>query len=303
MCCKLKAVHLFILFILSCCLVSSTSVSADSLEIVILKNTDELQITNSDTLCRDEFQSFKTASHTSRLKPKMKKKNEEIVLIKRPIPEKPIWFFLLFLFQFLLLAYFKTFGFRNLKNSWKAFLNLNLSQQLYREQESNPSFLSYVQSFNFILSIALFLYLFVGFFLNHGLLYLSFYLLAYWFIIVLGFFFFKFMSYWLLGFIFPLKELSSYFSFNFFLNFKILGVLLIPFIYASYYAVSPYSSYVMYGAIFLCALFVLLIYLKGIYIGFRLLKKYTIHFFLYICTFEILPVIILIKWLSVFEIQ
>jgi hypothetical protein len=218
-------------------------------------------------------------------------------IIANPARKNPQWLFIIFVLQLLVLIYVKATGFKNLEDSLKAYFNTNLSQQLFREQESAISFSVLLQMMNFIISCSVLLYLFVDYFfqpnpadsIKIGVIIFVFTAVIY---------LLKYAGYKAISYVFPFSEHIDLFRFNYFLNQKLLGMLLIPFIYAAAYSPVPYNYYFLYLSAIIFFSTILVRSTKGLVIGSAYLRKHTFHFLLYICTFEIAPVLILVKWLQ-----
>lgn len=218
-------------------------------------------------------------------------------IITNPARKHPQWLFIIFVLQLLVLIYVKATGLKNLEDSFKAYFNTNLSQQLFREQESAISFSALLQMMNFIISSTVLLYLFVDYFFQPNLAD-SIKIGTIIFLFTATIYFMKYAGYKVISYIFPFSEDIDLFRFNFFLNQKLLGMLLIPFIYVAAYSPDPYNNYFLLVSVIIFASTILVRSVKGLVIGSAYLSKHAFHFLLYICTFEIAPVLILVKWLQ-----
>ncbi len=218
-------------------------------------------------------------------------------IIANPARKHPQWLFIIFVLQLLVLIYVKATGLKNLEDSLKAYFNTNLSQQLFREQESAISFSVLLQMMNFIISCSVLLYLFIDYFFQPNVAD-SLKIGSAIFLFTAVVYFLKYIAYKALSYVFPFSEDLDLFRFNYFLNQKLLGMLLIPFIYAAAYSPNPYSAYFLLASAIIFVSTILIRSFKGLIIGSAYLRKHTFHFLLYICTFEIAPVLILVKWLQ-----
>jgi len=210
---------------------------------------------------------------------------------------KPQWIFVWFILQLLILIYLKTSYLKRMEEYFKAYFNINLSQQLFRDQESVLSFQVIVVMLNFLLSCSLLIYLLADYFFNPAFSNPSSVILQI-FLAVTIIYSAKYAGYLFLENVFPFQDEISLFSFNYFMNQKLLGVLLIPFIYAAAYSELSISKYFLFISAALFLLSLVIRAAKGILIGAKYLRKTAFHFLIYICTFEIAPLLILIKWLQ-----
>ena len=218
-------------------------------------------------------------------------------IITNPTRKHPVWLFVIFILQLFILVYIKITSIKKVEESVKAYFNINLSQQLFREQESAVSFSVLLQMINFIISCTVMLYLLVDYFFQPPLGD-SLKIAAAIFMGTTAIYFFKYIGYRILSVIFPFSEEIDLFRFNYFLNQKLLGILLVPLVYSAAYSPAPYSYYVLSASIALFILCMGIRSVKGLVIGSRYLQRNTFHFLLYICTFEIAPVLVLVKWLQ-----
>jgi len=97
------------------------------------------------------------------------------------------------------------------------------------------------------------------------------------------------------GLIFNARELVKSYIFVVFMVNKVLGFLLVPFILILAFAKPIYYEFSIYGAAVACFLLILYRYLFSITSVRNKLQLSSFHFFLYLCAFEILPLLILYK--------
>jgi len=287
----------------------------DSIDNTIFDTTERMNTFDSDSLIASDTFVFKvpfvipdsilqlaidTATQTAKWQasPESIYKSQQAgKIISNQNNKKPNWLFFLFVLQVLILIYLKITSYKNIEDSLKAYFNINLSQQLFREQENNISFGSFIQMINFLFSCALLIYLIVEYYflptftssINIALAILLFVTLVY---------LLKYIGYKFLAFVFPFSEEVSVFRFSYFLNQKLLGIFLIPFIYAAAYNSGYWGNFFLTVAIMLFLITILIRTGKGILISMKMIRKNLFHFLLYICAFEIAPVLILLKWLQ-----
>lgn len=218
-------------------------------------------------------------------------------ILANPAKKQPRWLFIVLLLQMLALVYIKKTDRKNMEDSLKAYFNINLSQQLFREQENTISLSMLIQTVNYFLTTTIMIYLITDYFFKIDNA-ISLKIATIIFLFVLIIYFLKYIGYRFISNIFPFSDEVDLFRFNFFLNQKLIGIILIPFIYAATYIPNPYSLYFLVITVALFILSIIIRSFKGIVIGAAFLQKHTFHFLLYICTFEIAPVLILIKWLQ-----
>lgn len=204
------------------------------------------------------------------------------------------WLFTILTLQFVLIVYLRVGFIRYAEEQYRSFFNLNISQQVFREQELSMPFPALLLTINGVLSYAILLYL--------GLNYLNLLSsLGDWNLflaslgIILGIAIFKYLLMWFASAVFPFRDEMNFFNFNFFLNIKILGTLLLPINFIIAYAPPELTQWAVWAALALLALAYVGLAIKGLAIAKNYLAFYKFHFIVYICSLEIAPVLIVVK--------
>ncbi len=209
------------------------------------------------------------------------------------LPDKDFLFYLIVL---LILLY----GFVNnlypqyFPKLFSQFSQSSLRMMQNREQLLQNSFASLIMNICFILSFALLSTLLI---FNRHLLPISFwegyaYVSLFFTCLYLG----KYICLELAGYIFNTRELVSTYVFIVFLINKVLGILLLPFILLLAFAKPLFHNAAIGGAAGLTVLLILYRYLFSLTSVRNKLHISSFHFFLYLCAFEILPLLILYKF-------
>lgn len=99
----------------------------------------------------------------------------------------------------------------------------------------------------------------------------------------------------LIGFIFKIYPLARQYAFNVYLLNNILGLMLIPLVALAYYTGAPADVWATYTGIALFALFFVLRFVKAFTIEGVAAPLNLLYLFLYLCTLEILPLVVAIK--------
>jgi hypothetical protein len=162
-----------------------------------------------------------------------------------------------------------------------------------REQLLQNSVASLILNICFVLSFALMSTLLI---FNSHLLPVSFwqvylYICLFFTCLYLG----KYICLELVGYIFNARDLIGTYVFVVFMINKVLGILLLPFIAILAFAKPAYYSIAIGGAAILTILLFLYRYLFSLTSVRNKLHISSFHFFLYLCAFEILPILILYK--------
>ena len=106
---------------------------------------------------------------------------------------------------------------------------------------------------------------------------------------------FKFLFLWLSGWLFSQGEAIGNYSFIVFLTNKVMGVFLIPAILLLAFSPESVQDFAYNSALIVISIFFVYRYLVSFSIVRASLKVSAFHFFLYLCTCEVLPMLVLYK--------
>jgi len=240
--------------------------------------------------------------------------NESLLPIRtekiKTIPEKPKkifyepntrpvvvegWQTIILIFTLLLLGFGKAFSSNRFRQTFKALFKYKISQEITREEKVFFHRVNILLTSIHIITISLFLYQLRNYFIFSGEEIFSF--IYYFFIIcfILLSYFIKYISSTILSYFFDDISISTEYIYNVSLYNNLLGILLIPVLFLSYFSMLEFNFILNYLAIPLFILCFLLRILRIYSIG----KIKGISFFyiiLYICTLEIVPLVVLIKF-------
>lgn len=99
----------------------------------------------------------------------------------------------------------------------------------------------------------------------------------------------------MVGYVFPFDKEISLYSFTIMVFWTLIGIFLLPINIIIAYAPAIVGKFVIYGAVGAIIAIYLFRAIRGFSIGSKYLMSNTFHFFLYLCTVEILPVVVLLK--------
>jgi len=210
------------------------------------------------------------------------------------LPDKDFLFYsiigLLFLYAFVINIYPQYFP-----KLFSQFSQSSLRMMQNREQLLQNSFASLIMNVCFILSFSLMATLLI---FNKHLLPLSFwqgyfYICMFFTFLYLG----KYLCLVIAGYTFNTRDLVNTYIFVVFMINKVLGILLIPFILILAFAKPVYYPIAIIGAGGLSVLLILYRYLFSLTSVRNKLHISSFHFFLYLCAFEILPLLLLYKFI------
>ena len=211
---------------------------------------------------------------------------------KFALPDKDVLFYavigLLFLYGFIIQIAPQYIG-----KLFSQFSQSSLRMMQNREQLLQNSLASFVMNIGFVMSFSLMATLII---FNAHLLPINFWEgFLYMCLFFIGLYFGKFICLTIAGYIFNTNELVQTYIFVVFMINKVLGILLIPFIGILAFAKPVLHPFAIGGASFLIALLILYRYLFSLTSVRNKLHVSSFHFFLYLCAFEIIPLLILYK--------
>ncbi|MFN2456944.1 MAG: DUF4271 domain-containing protein [Chitinophagaceae bacterium] len=183
-----------------------------------------------------------------------------------------------------------------LHDIFRLFFRATLRQRQIKDQLMQAPLPSLLLNIFFILSGALFLTLLfqrLGWGIEHGFLLLYLYCIAG----LSGIYLVKFLTLRMCGWLFRLKGATDAYTFIVFTTNKIIGILLLPFIVLLIFTNGLMNQVVFTGCLLLiAAMFIYRFYLSYAAIH-RLVKLNLLHFIIYLCAFEIAPLLLINKLL------
>ena len=226
--------------------------------------------------------------------PNVKKKKTKRKGFSTTKESRKSFIFILMMTLLVLIAILFTLFREVVNRTWKAFLNEKMLNQLHREQGVLPD--------------GPFMILYGLFFTTSGIF--TFFLLDYLKVLpyegnwinlyacigsILAIFLFKHFLLTFVGWLFPIHIVSSTYNFSIVIFNIIIGLILVPFIVLLAYGPSDLLKILFYlaGGTIVCIF--LFQQLRALFLSGKYLTANKFHFFLYLCTIEIAPVIVLIK--------
>jgi hypothetical protein len=211
---------------------------------------------------------------------------------KFALPDKDVLFYaiiaLLFLYGFLI-----QIAPQYIAKLFSQFSQSSLRMMQNREQLLQNSLASFIMNIGFVVSFSLMTTLVI---FNAHLLPINFWEgFFYMCLFFLGLYLGKYICLTIVGYIFNTIELVQTYIFVVFMINKVLGVLLIPFIGILAFAKPFLHPFAIAGAGLLMVLLILYRYLFSLTSVRNKLHVSSFHFFLYLCAFEVIPLLILYK--------
>ena len=191
------------------------------------------------------------------------------------------------------LAFIKVTFPKYFSNVFQLIFQSPIRQKQTREQLQQNNLASLFSNILFILNASIFVSLIA---IKNGWVDLTLYsCIAY---SVVGFttlYLFKFLFLWLSGWLFSQGEAIGNYSFIVFLTNKVMGVFLIPAILLLAFSPVSVQDFAYNSAIIIISILFVYRYLISFSIVRASLKVSAFHFFLYLCTCEVLPMLVLYK--------
>jgi hypothetical protein len=182
---------------------------------------------------------------------------------------------------------------------FRAFLNPTLSQRQLKDQLSQSPFPNFLLNAFFVISLALYIYLWMfrqqyitntnnAWMVIPGLI-----------VLVAIVYSVKYLMLRFCGWLFGSIELADSYIFILYLINKVLGVLLVPFLVILAFCQPDVARAFLYISVFFIVLLVAYRYIRSYSVVKQYLSFSRLHFFLYLCAFEVAPVLIITKVLLV----
>ncbi len=211
-------------------------------------------------------------------------------------PISPIWFFPIILIVLAVYASLRIFYNKYFSQMMVAFVNNNLTNQIVRDENILVQRASVYLSIVFNLIAALFLYL-ISIYYNWELggIGIGFSRFIFFAVIVSAAYTLKFLILKICGWLFNLDREMATYIFNTFLINNILGIALLPFVcLIAYNQVLSASSLILISIILAGLAFSYRMF-RGVLVGLSMPSFSLLYLFLYLCTLEIAPMLILIR--------
>jgi hypothetical protein len=203
-----------------------------------------------------------------------------------------LFVFWLTLFSLIILAIVLNTQKSTLPKLFKSLTNENILKLNKREEASGVSAVYLLLYCVYFSTFSAFLYLLLQhFIITSGGLLIWFYLL----LAILFVYSFRHFAMFVFGSFFPVSKEVSLYNFTIISFNLVLGLVLIPINLLLAFGPESLSSSLIYLALSLIALIFILRFLRGLFIAIPYLTANTFHFLLYLCTFEIAPILLVYK--------
>ncbi|KAA2244705.1 DUF4271 domain-containing protein [Chitinophaga agrisoli] len=191
------------------------------------------------------------------------------------------------------LSYLKYFS-----DLFRAFLNPTLSQRQLKDQLSQSPFPNFLLNMFFVISVGLYLYLLM--YRQQYIFNADAWLLIPGLIILVALIYgIKFVVLRFCGWLFGNSDLADAYIFILNLINKVLGILLVPFLVILAFCQPEIARAFLYISLFFITLLIGYRYVRAYSVVKQYLSFSKLHFFLYLCAFEVAPVLLLTKVLLI----
>ena len=191
------------------------------------------------------------------------------------------------------LAFIKVTFPKYFSNVFQLIFQSPIRQKQTREQLQQNNLASLFSNILFILNASIFVSLIA---IKNGWVDLTLYsCIAYSAVGFMALYLFKFLFLWLSGWLFSQREAIGNYSFIVFLTNKAMGVFLIPAILLLAFSPPTVQDFAYNSALIIISILFVYRYLISFSIVRASLKVSAFHFFLYLCTCEVLPMLVLYK--------
>ena len=209
------------------------------------------------------------------------------------IPFQPAWIFWIYLGMFIILAWIQVFYFHRFQLLIKANFSKRCLHQLIRDGDLFNERISIAMSILYVMSIAMVIFQVLKLLLHQSTFIIpDFQLFLLLCLAVVGFWAVKLLIMNFLTIIFKTEQTNNEYKLNILTTISFLGFLLLPILVFTVYLQLSWLIYTCLGIIIVASLFRLV---KGFIIGISLTKFSYFFLFVYLCTLEILPLLVVAK--------
>jgi len=184
-----------------------------------------------------------------------------------------------------------------LQRTMRSFSNSNILNFNYRSQKGRITTMYLLAYAMYAISAGAFLYL-LGWYFQVPMLTSSIYSALVCMGFVAAVMLAKHLLLQLIGWIMPFNKEISLYSYMMAVFNQVIGIVLLPFIIVAAFTPDPFKKIALFAGIGIILLIYLYRSIRGIMIGEKFMAMHKFHFFLYLCTVEIAPLLILVKVLG-----
>lgn len=216
------------------------------------------------------------------------------------ITDYDYWVTGVLLFLYTLFVWMYVSNFKKLSQLIKRFYINRYSNQLSRDELSIGNRVSVFLSVFFVLTLTLFVSRVIPYYGFHLFTTNGPVLVIITAIIIIAVYIVKFAFIKLLGYIFEIQKEANEYMMTVFLFGNILGLFMLPIVICLTFVKQVSPTVFIYAGIGIVSIFICIRIIRGIILGFNSSGISKLYLFMYLCTLEILPFIIMIKLFSLY---
>ncbi len=185
--------------------------------------------------------------------------------------------------------------FRNTVMSiYRAFLNGNYLKLLHRQNAKGSSLVPYLLLYGlYFLSMGTFIFLVLNYFTENKYFNTTYFFAS--ILAVTGIYALKHFVLYFIGRVFPVAKEMEQYSFTVMVFSILLGIFLVPVTAILMNSEGAMASFVIYMTVGILVVVLLFRVLRSLFLASKYISFHKFHFFMYLCTVEITPVLILLK--------
>jgi len=215
-------------------------------------------------------------------------------------PQAPFWILFLLLGLLSLFTYHFHFHRSEVHKNFRAFVNAAMANQQFRDAKNMLSVANISAYSLFILAVGTLIFTTVNVYsAQQTFTSWNFYLLLFSFLAAGVIYLVKHIQIFLLGLLFPIQQELAYYNYWIFNTNRNLGLFLVPALLLIYYSPESLQLFIFYATLFIVGASYIYHALRVIFSASETILFHKFHFFIYLCTVEIVPMLLLLKVLSI----
>ncbi len=173
----------------------------------------------------------------------------------------------------------------------RSVFNINMMKLTKRDETSNNSFLLALMYIVFLINFSVFVYLLQKYYSSQEGM--KIWLIC--FLAISGIYLVRHLSMWGLGQLFPVEKESSLYSYIILVFNIMFGICIIPLNLILKYGPESLTKPLLISGLVLFALYYIVRNLRGLSISIYLIGQGLVSFFIYLCIFEIAPILVIVR--------
>ncbi len=254
-----------------------------------VQDTTSMQLDTNYTVSTNPFD----VNHVPLRKPKQSAiSNSPMTIISKAKPQISNQFvFWIMIFSWAILAIVISTKTNLISYLLRSVFNINMMKLTKRDEASNNSFLLALMYIVFLINFSVFIYLLQKYYTSQE----GIKIWVFCFLAILGIYLIRHLAMWLLGQIFPVEKESSLYSYIILVFNIMFGISIIPLNLMLKYGPESLIKPLFIAGLALFAIYYLIRNLRGLSISIYLIGQGIVSFFIYLCVFEIAPILVIVR--------